>query len=420
MSRINPSGAHVLRVASEDEINAIKLGRIPSFTDVPEAETTDIRLLRTPPPIEVPKYAGDIQDPSHHPPLVLPFQTDDVRHFAVDVGGSLVKIVYLEPRAYDPDDICSSRPPHTAATRAESQSRSQSRGRGRACRWRLVRGEDGRPKVVCDTGGHLQFVKFESARTDIWAKFIKENHFLGGSRGIVHGTGGGIFKYKKIFEEDLGVKVVKHDEMESLVSGSVFLLNHIRSGDEVFTYEHDRKVFLDAPPSFPFILVSIGSGVSIIRVDSETSFRRIGGSSIGGGTFWGLCKLLTGCESFDEALALTLKGDHTKTDMLVRDIYGSSYTGAGLDSDLIASSFGKVLYTKDSDLCKLTKADMARSLLLAVCYNVAQIAYLTAEKEEGVDQVFFCGYFLRDHPVTLKCISMTLKFWSQEKMRVSF
>jgi hypothetical protein len=242
MSRINPSGAHVLRVASEDEINAIKLGRIPSFTDVPEAETTDIRLLRTPPPIEVPKYAGDIQDPSHHPPLVLPFQTDEVRHFAVDVGGSLVKIVYLEPRAYDPNDICSSRPTQTVATRTHSR---MGRDREHACRWRRVRGADGRPKVVCDTGGHLQFVKFESARTDIWSKFIKGNHFLGGSRGIVHGTGGGIFKYKKIFEEELGVKVVKHDEMASLVAGSVFLLNHIRSGDEVFTYEDDRKVYLD-------------------------------------------------------------------------------------------------------------------------------------------------------------------------------
>ena len=39
---------------------------------------------------------------------------------------------------------------------------------------------------------------------------------------------------------------------------------------------------------FPYLLVTIGSGVSIIKVDSETSWERIGGTATGGGTFWGL------------------------------------------------------------------------------------------------------------------------------------
>ena len=36
---------------------------------------------------------------------------------------------------------------------------------------------------------------------------------------------------------------------------------------------------------FPYLLVTIGSGVSIIKVDSETSWERIGGTATGGGTF---------------------------------------------------------------------------------------------------------------------------------------
>ena len=35
---------------------------------------------------------------------------------------------------------------------------------------------------------------------------------------------------------------------------------------------------------------------------SETSFERIGGTATGGGTFWGLGRLLTGAKGFDELL----------------------------------------------------------------------------------------------------------------------
>lgn len=39
--------------------------------------------------------------------------------------------------------------------------------------------------------------------------------------------------------------------------------------------------------------------------------------SIGGGTFLGLCCLLTGCSSYDEAIKLASEGDSTKVDWAV-------------------------------------------------------------------------------------------------------
>ena len=50
------------------------------------------------------------------------------------------------------------------------------------------------------------------------------------------------------------------------------------------------------------------------------------GTSLGGGTFLGLCSLLTGCQTFDEALDLADSGDSTNVDKLVRDIYGGDYS----------------------------------------------------------------------------------------------
>ncbi len=49
------------------------------------------------------------------------------------------------------------------------------------------------------------------------------------------------------------------------------------------------------------------------------------GTSLGGGTFLGLCSLLTNCRTFEEALDLASRGDNRKVDKLVRDIYGGDY-----------------------------------------------------------------------------------------------
>ena len=65
-------------------------------------------------------------------------------------------------------------------------------------------------------------------------------------------------------------------------------------------------------PLFPYLLVNIGSGISIIRVEGDGKFDRVSGSSLGGGTFWGLCRLLTGCRNFDEMLELSARGDNAK------------------------------------------------------------------------------------------------------------
>lgn len=58
-------------------------------------------------------------------------------------------------------------------------------------------------------------------------------------------------------------------------------------------------------------------------MDSDSEHERVSGSSLGGGTFWGLCRLLTRVKGFDEMLELSARGDNAKVDMLVGDIYGN-------------------------------------------------------------------------------------------------
>lgn len=61
--------------------------------------------------------------------------------------------------------------------------------------------------------------------------------------------------------------------------------------------------------------------------------------SLGGGTFLGLCCLLTGCSTFEEALEMASRGESTRVDKLVRDIYGGDYERFGLPGWAVASRY---------------------------------------------------------------------------------
>ena len=63
---------------------------------------------------------------------------------------------------------------------------------------------------------------------------------------------------------------------------------------------------------YPYLLVNIGSGVSLLKMEGDGQYESVSGSSLGGGTFWGLCRLLTRCKSFDEMLELSMRGDNSK------------------------------------------------------------------------------------------------------------
>ena len=57
-----------------------------------------------------------------------------------------------------------------------------------------------------------------------------------------------------------------------------------------------------------------------LQVTGQNKFQRISGTSVGGGTFWGLAKLLTDTRSWDDINALTLHdgpGDNKLVDLLV-------------------------------------------------------------------------------------------------------
>lgn len=185
-----------------------------------------------------------------------------------------------------------------------------------------------------------------------------------------------------------------------------------------------RKVQRDTisySSAYPYMLVTIGTGVSVLRVDGPRKHERVSGSTIGGGTFWGLMRLLTDVENFEEAMKLAEKGDPTKVDMMVGDIYGKDSDALeklGLAADIVASSFGK-LVSKDDPARGLTQEDLARALLSLVTNNIGQVAYLNA-KLHKTPRIYFVGSFLRHNMISQRRLSYAIDYWSKGEMEALF
>ena len=260
---------------------------------------------------------------------------------------------------------------------------------------------------------------------------------------VIIATGGGAYKYYEEMKKVLGIEVLREDEMECLIMGLDFFITEIPQ--EVFVYSETDPMPFQEPRSdiYPYLLVNIGSGVSMIKVSGPKQYERIGGTSVGGGTLWGLLSLLTGARTFDDMLAMADKGNNTNVDMLVGDIYGTDYTKIGLSTNIIASSFGKVFKMKrqgesaaeDGDGLSngdevdmdgrisperaFAPEDISLSLLYTISNNIGQIAYLFCEKHQ-LENIYFGGSFIRGHRQTMSALAYAIKFWSQGTKKAYF
>ncbi|CCK70684.1 pantothenate kinase KNAG_0F00120 [Huiozyma naganishii CBS 8797] len=271
-------------------------------------------------------------------------------------------------------------------------------------------------------------------------------------------TGGGAFKFHSRMQQEfhnvINGDIIQLDEMGCLIKGLDFFLRKVE--DEIFTYNDQDGAQIvsinhDDRSIYPYMLVNIGSGVSILNVTEPNKFTRVGGSSLGGGTLWGLLSLITGAKTYDQMLTWAQHGDNTQVDMLVGDIYGTDYNKIGLKSSSIASSFGKVFQNRKLSLenshetdeipssesvadqntvvtstkdiqqrnKKFQNEDICKSLLYAVSNNIGQIAYLQA-KIHNVKKVYFGGSYIRGHLTTMNTLSYAINFWSDGSKQAFF
>ena len=224
-------------------------------------------------------------------------------------------------------------------------------------------------------------------------------------------TGGGAQNYAQLICDRLETSIHKIEEMQSLIKGLSFAL---RLPGACFQFElasESIRTVSCGCDIYPRLLVNIGSGVSIIRMDSPTQYERISGTALGGGTALGLAYLLLGCTSFDELIELSITGQASNVDLSVGSIMGLDVDQGQsfLSRDTLASSLGKV--TQDfASAFPLRRDDLAQSIIRMISYNIGYVAHLVA-RSQGVTTLFFSGKFVHRHLPTLQAISYAIDFY---------
>jgi type II pantothenate kinase len=249
----------------------------------------------------------------------------------LDIGGTLVKLVYFEPLDLSSDE--------------EKKEGEVLKTIKHYLIGNTAYGDTGIRDVnlelksikIGERFGNLHFIRFPTNHMDHFIDLCvtRKLHTL---TFQVHATGGGAFKFESEVKNRLKpIDWNKCDELDMLIQGVEFL-NEINSDKECYYFDmlplnetstaesSDSnaaesplaentsanckyvKKFYHFSNAYPYILVNIGSGVSILLVKSEKDYKRISGTSIGGGTFLGLCCLLTGCSTYEEAISLATKG----------------------------------------------------------------------------------------------------------------
>lgn len=326
--------------------------------------------------------------------------------FGMDIGGTLVKLVYFEPK-----DI-------TAEEEQEEVENLKSIRRYLTSN--TAYGKTGIRDVhlelqdltLCGRTGNLHFIRFPTHDLPAFLQMGRNKHFSS-LHTTLCATGGGAYKFESDFRTMADLQLHKLDELDCLIRGVLYIDSVVSSGpSECYYFENptDPDRCIQKPYTlknpFPLLLVNIGSGVSILAVYSESNYKRVTGTSLGGGTFLGLCCLLTGCSTFEEALEMASQGESTRVDKLVRDIYGGNY-----------ESFGNMM-SKDKRE-SVSKEDLARATLVTITNNIGSITRMCA-LNENIERVVFVGNFLRVNTLSMKLLAYAMDYWSKGQLKALF
>jgi len=152
----------------------------------------------------------------------------------------------------------------------------------------------------------------------------------------------------------------------------------------------------------PYLLVSLGTGTSVLKVEGEDT-TRLGGSALGGGTVLGLGVALTGCESYEELCELARRGRRGNVDLLISDIYRPGEVP--IPGEATAASFGNLArwLTPGQDAAAPAhgdpsrREDLASSVMGLVGENVALISCGHAAAA-AIPRIVYGGATLHDNP----------------------
>lgn len=188
------------------------------------------------------------------------------------------------------------------------------------------------------------------------------------------------------FTDTNGISLSDIDKVMITGVGSTFL------GDKLYGIETDHasefacvgKGGLYLSGYDKAIIVSMGTGTSIVHAEKGVGVEYMGGTGVGGGTVMGLSKKLLGISDINSLIDVASEGDIENIDLRIRDI---TKKDIGLASYMTAANFGKV-----SDMA--TKGDLALGIINMVFESVGMLAVFAA-RSKGIRDIVLTGNLTR-------------------------
>jgi pantothenate kinase len=161
------------------------------------------------------------------------------------------------------------------------------------------------------------------------------------------------------------------------------------------------------PDIFPCLLVYVGSATSIMRIEKNGSFQVADCLYRNGKSYFGIGKMLTGCQTFDDLIDMASKGNNRNVDQYVDRFIKTGDGGSSNSSSAAANvaddwssalipqlpyllyGFGEAV---DSDPGKLKPEDVACSWLKHAAGELARTVQLACHLRR-INRVFFAGGF---------------------------
>ncbi|XP_029484746.1 pantothenate kinase 1a isoform X4 [Oncorhynchus nerka] len=278
--------------------------------------------------------------------------------FGMDIGGTLVKLVYFEPKDITAEEEQEEVENLKSIRRYLTSNTAYGKTGVRDVHLEL------KNLTMCGRTGNLHFIRFPTQAMHRFIQMGSDKNFSS-LHTTLCATGGGAYKFENDFRTMADLELLKLDELDCLIHGLLYV-------DSVSFNGHPQCYYLENPSDtqnsvktpcsladpFPMLLVNIGSGVSILAVYSKDDYKRVTGTS-----------------------------------------------------------FGHMMSKEKRD--SISKEDLARAMLVTITNNIGSIARMCAVNEK-IERVVFVGNFLRINTVSTKLLAYAMDFWSKGQLKALF
>jgi type II pantothenate kinase len=130
------------------------------------------------------------------------------------------------------------------------------------------------------------------------------------------------------------------------------------------------------------VIVSLGTGTSLVYAKRGGFSEYLGGTGVGGGTLMGLSRKMLGLNDISHVVDVATNGNLENIDLRIKDI-SKKEIGPTLSADITASNFGKMSDTA-------TTGDIALGIINMI-YETAAMLAMFAAREKGCTDIILIG-----------------------------